>query len=87
MGVNSEEGIINVAESIKDNSKFDIVNKDWTYHGPLIMFDTAYATSREIDLANLVKEFYLQDKDASMDNLHDVIDMSTDITFWAAMHW
>jgi hypothetical protein len=42
--------------------------------------------SQETSLAGLVKEFYLGDEAASMDTIHPIIDMFSDIIFWAGAH-
>jgi hypothetical protein len=39
-----------------------------------------------MSLAGLVKEFYLGTEAASMDTIHPIIDMFSDIIFWAGAH-
>ena len=41
---------------------------------------------QEVEAARLVKEFYLGEKAASMDTIHSVIDIFSDIVFWAGAH-
>ena len=59
-GFNSEEGIINTADFIKHNDKFNELNEDWDYYGPRKIFDTDNASAEEIELArreNLIDFF------------------------------
>jgi len=86
IGVNAEEGIISAAQYIYDPSKFVLFNEYWSYTGPLFLFDTETPTPGQQDQAQLIRQFYLGDDDASMDNIHDVIDFYSDSVFWHASH-
>lgn len=86
MGVTSEEGIYTASKYINDASKFEEINEQWSFFGPLFIFDTQNPTQQESEAANQVKAFYLQDKTASMENIHDIIDMFSDIVFWVGAH-
>merc|ERR1719402_155724 len=39
VGVNSADGSYSAAKYIGNNSKFDEINRDWDFHGPLNIFD------------------------------------------------
>jgi hypothetical protein len=39
-----------------------------------------------VAVARLVREFYLGVETASMENIHQTIDMFSDIVFWAGAH-
>ena len=86
VGVVGEEGIYSAARYITNETSFDIINNYWDYYGPIYIFDTSYPTPEEVDLSNVIKYFYLQDNPASMDNIHDVIDMFSDNLFWSGAH-
>jgi len=86
IGVNSEEGIYSAAKYIRDETAFKEINEQWNFFGPLQIFDTSEATLTEISLSNVVKEFYLKGNEASMETLHDVIDMFSDIIFWTGAY-
>ena len=86
MGINSEEGIFSAATFIWDETKFDEINEFWNFWGPVAIYDISSATEDQIEIASLVKEFYLKGKPASIETIHDVIDMYSDIVFWAGVH-
>ena len=86
VGVVGEEGIYSAARYITNETSFDIINNYWDYYGPVYIFDTSDPTKEEIELANLIKYFYLQNNPASIDNIHDVIDMFSDNLFWSGAH-
>ena len=86
VGVNAEEGIYSVAPAMKDPSRFSQVNEYWDYFGPLNIFDTDNATAEQIEISRLIKDFYMQSNPASMDTVHDVIDLFSDIVFWSGSH-
>ena len=71
---------------IRDETAFKEINEQWNFFGPLQIFDTSEATLTEISLSNVVKEFYLKGNEASMETLHDVIDMFSDIIFWTGAY-
>ena len=83
LGVNSEEGIYTVAKYIKDPTLFSEINLSWDSFGPLYIFDTDTPTTKMREVAQNVKSFYLGEEVASLDNVHKVIDMFSDIVFWA----
>jgi len=87
VGVNSADGSYSAAKYIGNNSKFDEINRDWDFHGPLNIFDkTENVTEDEKVIANRVKDFYLGRRNASMETIHEVVDMFSDIVFWAGAH-
>ena len=86
VGVVGEEGIYSAARYITNETSFDIINNYWDYYGPIYIFDTSDPSPEEVDLSNVVKYFYLQDNPASMNNIHDVIDMFSDNLFWSGAH-
>ena len=86
IGVNSEEGIFSAADYIKHPSKFSDINDNWDYTGPMIIFDIENPTPIDQARANIVKEFYLGDKNASMETIHEVIDLYSDTIFWVGPH-
>ena len=86
VGVTSEEGIYSAASFLRNDSSYDLINIDWDYYGPLNIFDTSEAIDEEIKKANIVKEFYLKGNPASLENIHDIIDMFSDIYFWVGAH-
>ena len=86
IGVNSEEGIYSAGSYIWDPSMFAIFNEYWSFSGPLIVFDTDNATSAQQDKANLVRQFYFGDREASMETIHEVIDVFSDTIFWVGPH-
>merc|ERR1712156_545351 len=83
LGVNSEEGIYTAAKYIKDPTLFSEINLSWDTFGPLYIFDTETPTTKMREVAQNVKSFYLGEEEASLDNVHKVIDMFSDIVFWA----
>ena len=86
IGVNSEEGIYLVAKYIKDPAKLGEINDQWESKGPQYIFDSEAPTEAMQSIAQRVKTFYLGKEDASMENIHKVIDMFSDIIFWAGPH-
>ena len=86
IGVTSEEGIYSAADYIKDESKYSQINEDWDYYGPLFIFDTSDATFAQQAQADIIREFYLQDRNASLETIHDVIDFFSDTVFWVGPH-
>ncbi len=86
LGVTSEEGIYSAASFIRNESSYDLINNDWDYFGPLYIFDTSEATDTEIEVAHAIKNFYLKGNLSSIENIHDIIDMFSDIFFWAGAH-
>ena len=86
MGVNSEEGIYHAAKYIKDPSLFVEINEQWDSKGPQYIFDSEAPTEAMQSIAQRVKTFYLGEEEASMETIHKVIDMFSDIIFWAGPH-
>ena len=86
IGVNSEEGIYSTARYINDNAKFADINDKWDTKGPLLIFDSSNASEAMMIVADSVREFYLEGSLASMSTLHQVINMFSDIVFWAGAH-
>lgn len=86
LGVNSEEGALTASNYIFNESRFSEINNDWEHYGPLYIFDSWEPTELEISLSNVVKEFYLEGAPASLETIHNVIDMFSDIVFWVGTH-
>ena len=83
IGVNSEEGIYAAAKFIKNPGKFSEINEEWETYGPLYIFDSQNPTAEMKDVVERVKVFYLDGEPASLETKHQVIDMFSDIVFWA----
>ena len=83
IGVNSEEGIFSAARYIKDPLLFSEINLFWDIYGPLHIFDAETPTDKMQEIAQRVRNFYLGEEEASEENIHKVIDMFSDIIFWA----
>ena len=83
IGVNSEEGIFSAARYIKDPLLFSEINLFWDIYGPLYIFDAETPTVQMQEIAQKVKNFYLGEEEATEGSVHKVIDMFSDIIFWA----
>ena len=81
-GVNSEEGIIFTADYIIGNFQWSALNEYWEYYGTRYIFETDNFTSEMYEVSRQVRNYYLGDTLASMETLHQVVDMFTDIHYW-----
>merc|ERR1719317_331592 len=87
IGFNKDEGIYFIPPYIFDPERLQDLNDNWEVSGSAMIFGGCCEfTPSQVQKANTIREFYFGSENISQDTIQALIDLYSDLVFWAPAH-